>query len=212
MKCGIYWSRCLCKTIIFISNTYARIFPVSLLSLLIMLGSSSLSPPTPPTTGELCLMGMNFKKDLSREFCSILPHRKQGRGDKRPHNPDHTVVSTQSSRCPSYVELKPSGVNITLSPRLSLMREIQEDSELSSVSHSVVLPRLGACPLEQLLPRFPLKAHNPIAWRKKAIPSPAFPLPLILGAHPKGIASQWGGHLQQTAANSGLPWDPAQNP
>lgn len=68
-------------------------------------------------------MGMNFKKDLSREFCSILSHRKQGRGDKRPHNPDHTVVSTQSSRCPSYVELKPSGVNITLSPRLSLMRE-----------------------------------------------------------------------------------------
>lgn len=25
-----------------------------------------------------CLMGMNFKKDLSREFCSILSHRWQG--------------------------------------------------------------------------------------------------------------------------------------
>lgn len=79
MKCGIYWSRCLCKTIIFISNTYARLFSGFLLSLLIMLSSSYPSPSTNTSHHwKLHLMGMHFKTVLSRESSHMVSLRKQG--------------------------------------------------------------------------------------------------------------------------------------
>lgn len=212
MKCGIYWSRCLCKTIIFISNTYARIFSVSLLSLLIMLASSSLSPPTPPTPG-----GCVWCEWILRRTCQGNSARFYHIESRAGVTKDPTTQITQWSVPKIHMSLlcwiETIMVNMTLSPRLSLLRErFRKILSFPLCLTWYCFPWFGACPLEQLLPRFPLKAHNPTTWRKKANPSPAFPLPLILGAHPKGTASQWGGHLQQTAANSGLPWDPAQNP
>lgn len=68
---------------------------VFLLSLLIMFLWSHLPPRLPPLVAA-ALMGMYFRKDLSKEFISILSRRKQG-GVARDPETHITVVSTQST-------------------------------------------------------------------------------------------------------------------
>ena len=164
---------------------------------------------------KLYLMGMNFKKDLSTEFDSILSHRKQGRGDKRPHNPNHTVVHTQSSRCPSQVELKPFRVYITLSPRLCLSCKLRFRKILGFtfcltwqcflwLLHQAASPDLGHVLQSNCYPGFPLRLMTPLPKGRRLI--------LALPSHccwyqepvPKELPSTWGDHLQQTKANSRL--------
>lgn len=68
---------------------------VFLLSLLIMFLRSLLPPHLPPLVAA-ALMGTHFKKDLSKEFISVLSRRKQG-GVARDPGTHITVVSTPST-------------------------------------------------------------------------------------------------------------------
>lgn len=167
MKCGIYWSRCLCKTIIFISNTYARILSVPLPSLLIMLSSSYLSLPAPPTVGNCIWWECILRRTCQRNSTAFY-HTESRAGVTK----DPTTQITQWSvlkvhAAPPRLNWSHSGSTYnSLSKTPSLMQaEIQEGSGLYVLSHLVVLfvaassgsfPRFGACPLEQQLPRFSL--------------------------------------------------------